>query len=69
MYYLLNFVFTMFLSITIALAYEKTAPSGFIVSFLIIALCFHLFAAAYAESKYNALVNRIKKLENRKEDK
>ena len=68
MYYLLNYAFTMFMVIAIALVYNKTAPSGFIVAFILIAACWHLLAAAYATSKYNALKDRIKKLENKKED-
>lgn len=68
LYYLLNFVFAMFLSITIALAYEKTASPGLMVLFLIISLCLYLFASAYEESEHNALVNRIKELENKNLD-
>ena len=68
MYYLLNFVFTIFLAITIALVYEGTTSSRFILPFLLIAMSFHLTAAAYATSRYYVLKDRIKKLENKKED-
>lgn len=69
MYYLLNYAFTMFMAITIALVYNKTAPSGVIVALLVIGMTFELIASVYAESKYDDLKNRIKTLENRKEDK
>lgn len=69
MYYLLNHIFIFFLTIAIALVYTKEAPSGFVLVFLLIAAAANLFASAYATSKYNALVDRIEKLENKKEDK
>lgn len=68
MYYLLNLVFTMFIIIAIAIVYNNSASSRFILPFLLVAACFHLFASTYATSKYNALEDRIKKLENKKED-
>lgn len=68
MYYLLNHIFIFFLTIAIALVYDGTAPYGFILAFLLIAVCLHLVAAYYATSKYNELEDRIKKLENKKED-
>lgn len=68
MYYLLNLVFTMFIIIAIAIVYNNSASSGVILAFLLVAACFHLFASAYATAKYNALEDRIKKLENKKED-
>lgn len=69
MYYLLNYAFTMFMAITIALVYNKSAPSGVIVALLVIGMSFELIASVYAESKYNDLKDRIKKLENRKDEK
>lgn len=69
MYYLLNLMFITFISITIALVYDGTAPYGFILAFLLIAVCLHLITSAYATSEYLALEERVKKLENRKEDK
>lgn len=69
MYYLLNHIFIFFLTIAICLVYTKEAPSGFVLAFLLTAAAANLFASAYATSKYNALEDRIKKLENRKADK
>lgn len=69
MYYLLNLVFITFISIVIALVYDGTASSEFILPFLLIALWSYMFDASYATSKYYELKDRIKKLENRKEDK
>lgn len=69
MYYLLNYAFTMFMAMTIALVYNKTAPSGVIVAVLVIGMTFELIASIYAESKFNDLKDRIKKLENKKENK
>lgn len=69
MYYLLNYAFVMFMAMAIALVYNKTAPSVVIVALLVIGMTFELIASVYAESKYNDLENRIKKLENRKADK
>lgn len=69
MYYLLNYAFVMFMAMTIALVYNKTAPSGVIVALLVIGMTFELIASIYAESKYNDLKDRIKKLENKKVDK
>ncbi len=69
MYYLLNYAFVFFLAIAIVLIYDGTAPYGFILAFLLIAVCLHVVAAYYATSRYYDLEDRIKKLENRKEDK
>lgn len=69
MYYLLNFASVFFLTIAIALVYTNKVASGFVLVFLMIAAAANLFASAYAELKYNKLEDRIKKLENRKEDK
>lgn len=69
MYYLLNYAFAMFMAMTIALVYNKTAPSGVIVALLVIGMTFELIASIYAESKFNDLKDRIKKLENKKENK
>ena len=55
---------------SIALVYTKEASSGFILAFLTIAAAAHLFVSVYATWKYNALEDRIKKLESKnKEDK
>lgn len=69
MYYLLNHMFILFLTITIVLVYTKEASSTFVLVFLLIAGVTHLFASAYAESKYSKLKDRIEKLENKTEDK
>nr|DAQ37463.1 MAG TPA: hypothetical protein [Caudoviricetes sp.] len=69
MHYLLNHAFIFFLTIAVALAYDGTAPYGFILAFLLSAVALHLVAAYYATSKYNDLKDRIKKLENKKVDK
>ena len=59
----------MFLTMSIALVYTNKAWTGFVLAFLIIATVASFLAAAYATSKYDALEDRIKKLENKKEDK
>lgn len=69
MYYLLNHIFILFLTIAIGLIYTKEASSGFVLVFLLIAATANLFASAYATSKYSKLEDRIEELENRKEDK
>ena len=69
MYYLLNFLSVFFLTIAIALVYTNKVPNSFVLVFLMIAAAANLFASAYAESKYSKLEDRIKKLENKKEDK
>ena len=68
MYYLLNHIFILFLTIAICLIYTKEASSTFVLVFLMIAGAANLFASAYAESKYDKLKERIEKLENKKED-
>lgn len=68
MYYMLNHIFIVFITIAISIAYTKEASSGFVLAFLLIAAVANLCASAYATSKYNALEDRIKKLENKKED-
>ena len=69
MYYLLNHIFIFFLTLGIALVYTKEVPDGFILAFLLIAAVAKLGASAYAQSKYFDLEDRIKKLENKREDK
>ena len=69
MYYLLNHMFILFLTIAIVLAYTEEVSSSFVLVFLMIAAVANIFASAYATWKYNALEDRIKKLENKKEDK
>lgn len=68
MYYLLNHIFIFFLLIGITLAYTKAVSDGFILAFLLLAAVAKLCASAYAQSKYFDLEDRIKKLENKKED-
>lgn len=68
MYYLLNHIFIFFLTIAIALVYTKEVSDGFILAFLLIAAAAKLCASAYAQSKYFNLEDRIKKLENKKDD-
>ena len=70
MYCVLNYISIAFLMFSITLVYTKEAPSGFILAFLTIAAASNLFASAYATWKYNALADRLKKLESKnKEDK
>ena len=69
MYYLLNLIFVFSLTIAIGLVYTKEVSSSFVLAFLLIAAVANLCASAYATSKYDALEDRIKKLENKKEDK
>lgn len=66
MYYLLNLLFTLSISIVIGLVCRDSAPSGFISVALIIGIWCNLIASAYAESKYRDLKDRIKKLEDMK---
>lgn len=67
MYYLLNHMFILFLTIAIGIVYTKEVSSTFIWVLLMIAAVSHLLASAYAESKYEKLKNRIEKLENKRE--
>lgn len=67
MYYLLNHIFIVFITIAISIAYTKEASSGFVLAFLLIAAVANLCASAYATSKYNALEDRIEELENKNE--
>lgn len=69
MYYLLNLIFVFSLTIAIGLVYTKEVSDGFIAAFLLTAVVAKLVASAYAQSKYFDLEDRIKKLENKKEDK
>lgn len=69
MYYLLNHMFILFLTIAIGLVYTKEAPSAIVLVFLLIAAVANLCASAYATSKYSKLEDRIEELENKKEDK
>lgn len=69
MYYLLNLIFVFFLTIGIGLVYTNEVSDGFVLAFILIAAAANLLASAYAQSKYFYLEDRIKKLENRKEDK
>lgn len=69
MYYLLNHMFILFLTIAISFAYTKEAPSAIVLVFLLIAAVANICASAYATSKYSKLEDRIEELENKKEDK
>lgn len=69
MYYLLNLVFVVSLTIGIALVYAREVSDGFIAAFILTAVVSKLIASAYAQSKYFDLEDRIEKLENKKEDK
>ncbi len=69
MYYLLNHIFILFLTIAIVLVYTNEAPSGFVLAFLLTAAVANFCASAYATSKYSKLEDRIEELENKKEDK
>ncbi len=69
MYYMLNHIFIVFITIAISIAYTKEASSAFVLVFLLIAAVANLCASAYATSKYSKLEDRIEELENRnKED-
>lgn len=68
MYYLLNLMSWIFTIVAIALMYNKTASSGVVVTLLISAACFQMVASIYIESVQNDFKERIKKLENKKED-
>lgn len=67
MYYMLNHIFIVFITIAISFAYTKEAPSAIVLVFLLIAVVANLCASAYATSKYNALEDRIEELENKNE--
>lgn len=70
MYYMLNHIFIVFITIAISITYTKEASSAFVLVFLLIAAVANLCASAYATSKYSKLEDRIEELENRnKEDK
>ena len=69
MYYMLNHIFIVFITIAISFAYTKEAPSAIVLVFLLIAAVANLCASAYATSKYSKLEDRIDELENRKVDK
>lgn len=69
MYYALNLISITFLMFSISLVYTKEMSSGFALAFLTIAAVANLLASIYATLKYRALVGRIEKLEDRKEDK
>ena len=69
MYYMLNHIFIVFITIAISFAYTKEAPSAIVLVFLLIAAVANLCASVYATSKYSKLEDRIDELENRKVDK
>lgn len=69
MYYLLNLMSWVFAIVAIALMYNETASSGAVVTLLIGAACFQMVASIYIVSVQNDFNERIKKMENRKDDK
>lgn len=70
MYYMLNHIFIVFITIAISFAYTKETPSAIVLVFLLIAAVANLCASAYATSKYSKLEDRIEELESKnKEDK
>lgn len=69
MYYLLNRAYILFLTVAIVLIRANELPGWVTLAILLAAAACELFASAYAASKYNALEDRIKNLENKREDK
>lgn len=67
MYYLLNHIFIVFITIAISFAYTKEASSALVLVFLLIAAVANLCASVYATSKYSKLKDRIEELENKNE--
>lgn len=68
MYYLLNLMSWVFTIVAIALMYNETASSGVVVTLLICAAWFQMVASIYIVLVQNDFNERIKKLENKKED-
>lgn len=68
MYYLLNLMSWVFTIVAIALMYNETASSGVVVTLLISAAWFQMIASIYIVSVQNDFNERIKKLENKRED-
>ena len=64
MYFVFNYISCYFTLISIAVVYEKNAPSWLILILLLVAGCFQMIASTRAEAKYNELEERIKNLEN-----
>ena len=69
MYYVFNYISCYFTLLSIAVVYEKNAPSWLILILLLVAGCFQMIASARAVAKHDELEKRIKKLENKKEEK
>lgn len=67
MYYMLNHIFIVFITIAISFAYKKEASSALVLVFLLIAAVANLCASVYATSKYSKLKDRIEELENKNE--
>ena len=67
MYYAFNYISCYFTLISIAVAYEKNAPSWLILILLLVAGCFQMIASARAVAKHDELEKRIKNLENKKD--
>lgn len=69
MYYVFKHISCFFTLVSIGVVYEKNAPSWLIVILLVVAGCFQAFASAFLEEKHDDFEERIRKLENEKEDK
>lgn len=69
MYYLLNFISCVLTIIAISIVYGKTAPPWIIMILLFSAGFFQLVASIWIVEKHDDLEERIKKLENKREDK
>lgn len=68
MYYMLNHIFIVFITIAISIACTKEASSALVLVLLLIAAVANLCASAYATSKYSKLEDRIEELENRNKE-
>lgn len=69
MYYVFNYISCFFTLVSIGIVYEKNAPSWLILILLVAAGCFQAFASTFLEEKHGDFEERIRKLENEKEDK
>lgn len=67
MYCVFNYISCYFTLISIAVAYEKNAPSWLMLILLLVAGCFQVIASARVEEKHKELEERIKNLENKKD--
>lgn len=67
MYIIFNYLFLFFMSISIAVVYERNAPAWLILLLLTTAVCCQISASSLIEKRHNDLEERIKKLENKKD--